>query len=108
MPGVLGTGQLMQQGAVSGLVRASALESQRDATNEQIKAGEKSQKIGAVSSGMGTGAAIGAMSAGTAAGAGGAASGAATGATATSWSGPGALIGAAVGAIAGYLLSEVF
>jgi len=93
MGGILGTGQQMQGQAISGLRRASEVESQRDAANEQIEAGEKAQKVNTTASGAGTGAAIGAGI--------GIAQGAAYGGVA----GP---VGMLVGAIAGYLLSEVF
>jgi len=86
MAGILGTGQQMQGQAISGLRRASEVESQREAANEQIVAGEKSQKVSATSSGAATGAMIGGMVGGPI----------------------GMAVGAGIGLIGGYLLSEVF
>lgn len=88
MAGVLGTGSGIRQSALSGMQRASGLETQRENTNEQLKTAEQNQKVTTTVSGATSGAMIGGA--------------------ATSWSGPGMIVGTLVGAGVGYLLSEVF
>jgi len=82
MAGVLNTGQQIQQRALGGILRSSAMEQQREATNRQIEAQETTQKIGSTMSGAAIGAMIGSSSY--------------------------PVIGTIVGAAIGYLVSEVF
>lgn len=105
---ILGTGRMVQEGALAGLRRSAALETEREGANRQIRAAETGQKVSSTSSGLGLGAGIGAMTAMSGAGTAGI-----SGATFAGLTG-GLALGAAtmgiglVGAGIGYLLSEIF
>jgi len=92
MAGLLSTGLGYKNKALSGFVRASALESSREQANKTLEAQGKMQKARMVGQGAGLGAMAGF-------------SGALGGAELGAWAGPAGAVG---GAALGFLFSELF